>query len=169
MSVSQGSERAANSMTSQLLVELEQYRGVVVFATNMLKNIDEAFMTRVLSLEIPLPNAEQRRWIWEKHLPEKLPKADVRLDVLAAVEGVCGRDIRNAVLLAATRAATSQSRAPITGSDLLTALTAVRSTHQSESQTAPLPESVQRQLRELQPTCGGTVTDDLMAESHDKT
>lgn len=148
MSVSQGSERAANSMTSQLLIEIEQFRGVVVFATNMKKNIDEAFMTRVLSLEIPLPDAEQRRLIWERHLPSRLPVSNIRLDQLAAIDGVCGRDVRNAVMLAATRAASSRSRSPITHEDLLQALMSVRTSPEPSAEATAIPDSVQKKLRE---------------------
>ncbi|MFM7039636.1 MAG: ATP-binding protein [Planctomycetaceae bacterium] len=148
MSVSQGSERAANSMTSQLLIEIEQFRGVVVFATNMKKNIDEAFMTRVLSLEIPLPDAEQRRLIWERHLPSRLPVSHVDIDQLATIEGVCGRDVRNAVMLAATRAASSRCRSPITQEDLLQALNAVRTSPEPAMEATAIPESVQKKLRE---------------------
>lgn len=159
MSVSQGSERAANSMTSQLLIEIEQFRGVVVFATNMKKNIDEAFMTRVLSLEIPLPDAEQRRLIWERHLPSRLPVSHVDIDQLATIEGVCGRDVRNAVMLAATRAASSRCRSPITQEDLLQALNAVRTSPEPAMEATAIPESVQKKLRESavhQPAAAGS-------------
>lgn len=151
MSVSQGSERAANSMTSQLLIEIEQFRGVIVFATNMMRNIDEAFLTRVLSLEIPLPDAHQRRLIWQRHLPARLPTRDVCLDRLSSIEGICGRDIRNAVLLAATRAAADKSRQPVTGDDLMQAMMSVRLGQEAvspRSSEAAIPESVRRQIRE---------------------
>lgn len=50
--VSQGSERAANSLTSQLLICLEKFRGVVIFATNLVENYDHAFETRVRHIAI---------------------------------------------------------------------------------------------------------------------
>lgn len=105
MKVTQGSERAANSMTSQLLIELEKHRGVVVFATNLLDNVDQAFTTRVLRIDIPLPDRAMRKKIWEQHLPSRLPLRNLDLDALADIDGICGRDIRNAVILAASRAA----------------------------------------------------------------
>lgn len=101
---SQGSERAANSLTSQLLISLERFSGVVIFATNLLDNYDRAFDTRVQHIEFALPDESARREIWKKHLPSQLPlAAEVCVEELARVEGVCGRDIRNAVIMAATR------------------------------------------------------------------
>lgn len=100
----QGSERAANSLTSQLLISLERFSGIVIFATNLLDNYDRAFDTRVQHIAFSLPDESTRREIWKKHLPSRLPLApEVSVDELAQVEGVCGRDIRNAVIMAATR------------------------------------------------------------------
>ena len=121
MTVTQGSERAANSMTSQLLIELEQHQGPVVFATNLLKNVDEAFTTRVLRIDFELPDRATRHEIWKKHFPQKLPLKDVDVNVLADVKGICGRDIRNAVILAASAAARS-GRSEISTDDLVEAL-----------------------------------------------
>jgi SpoVK/Ycf46/Vps4 family AAA+-type ATPase len=41
--VNQGSEQAINSMRSQLLICLERFKGVVIFATNLVQNYDPAF------------------------------------------------------------------------------------------------------------------------------
>lgn len=102
---SQGAERAANSLTSQFLICLEQFRGVVILATNMIENYDHAFDTRVRHIEFTLPDLPTRLEIWRKHLPARLPLADdVRIDELAAVDGVCGREIRNTVITAASQA-----------------------------------------------------------------
>ncbi len=102
---SQGSERAANSLTSQLLICLEWFSGVVIFATNLLENYDRAFDTRVQHVEFTLPDENARRGIWRNHLPARLPLADdVGLDELASLDGLCGRDIRNTVIMAATQA-----------------------------------------------------------------
>ncbi|CAD5984296.1 ATP-binding protein [Planktothrix agardhii 1029] len=105
-SVSQGSERAANAMCSQLLICLEKFHGVVIFATNLVENYDRAFETRVRHIQFPMPNTEARAVIWRKHLPGKLPlAANVSIENLAEIEDVCGRDIKNAVIDAAIRTA----------------------------------------------------------------
>ncbi|KPQ39239.1 MAG: ATPases of the AAA+ class [Phormidium sp. OSCR] len=105
-SVNQGSEQAINSMRSQLLICLERFRGVVIFSTNLVENYDKAFETRVRHVNFPMPDETCRQKIWAKHLPDKMPKAgNVSLAELAKVDDVCGRDIKNAVIDAAMRAA----------------------------------------------------------------
>ena len=104
--VTQGSEQAINSMRSQLFICLEQFRGVVIFCTNLVENYDKAFETRVRNISFPMPDEACRREIWKRHLVEELPiTEDVSLEKLAQVEDVCGRDIKNAVIDAAMRAA----------------------------------------------------------------
>lgn len=103
--VNQGSERAANSMTSQLLICLEKFEGVVIFATNLVENYDRAFETRIRHIEFPLPDENARKHIWQKHFPVELPLKDVSVNNLAKVDDVCGRDIKNAVIDTAVRAA----------------------------------------------------------------
>ena len=58
-------DRYANADTSYLLQLLEEYRGIVILATNKKQNIDPAFIRRVrYVLDFPRPNEEQRRQIW---------------------------------------------------------------------------------------------------------
>ncbi len=105
--VTQGSEQAINSMRSQLFICLQEFRGVVIFATNLVENYDKAFETRVRYLHFPLPDEQCRREIWRRHLVPQLPLAEnVSPDQLAAyADDICGRDIRNAVIDAAVRVA----------------------------------------------------------------
>jgi SpoVK/Ycf46/Vps4 family AAA+-type ATPase len=104
--VTQGSERAANSICSQLLICLEKFEGVVIFATNLVENYDKAFETRVKYIHFPLPNENARQAIWNVHLVPELPLAsDVSIEELAKLDNLCGRDIKNAVISAANSAA----------------------------------------------------------------
>lgn len=105
--VTQGSEQAINSMRSQLFICLQEFRGVVIFATNLVENYDKAFETRVRHLHFPLPDERCRQEIWRRHLVPQLPLAEnVSTDQLAAyADDICGRDIRNAVIDAAVRVA----------------------------------------------------------------
>ncbi|MGD1914201.1 MAG: hypothetical protein ACFB2X_26200 [Rivularia sp. (in: cyanobacteria)] len=73
----QGSERAANSICSQLLICLEKFKGVVIFATNLVENYDKAFETRVRHIHFPMPDEKARYLIWQNHLPPELPLACV--------------------------------------------------------------------------------------------
>jgi hypothetical protein len=105
--VTQGSEQAINSMRSQLFICLQEFRGVVIFATNLVENYDKAFETRVRHLHFPLPDEQCRREIWRRHLVSQLPVAEnVSPDQLAVyADDICGRDIRNAIVDAAVRGA----------------------------------------------------------------
>lgn len=102
--VSEGSEQAINSMRSQLLISLENFDGIVIFATNLIENYDKAFLTRLLCVEFKRPSAKERRKIWNNHLYSvggsklNIPLAkDIDLEVVAEKYDFCGRDIRNAV------------------------------------------------------------------------
>ena len=114
--VSSGSEQAINSMRSQLLISLERFEGIVIFATNLVVNYDQAFLTRLISVEFVLPDAEARKKIWYVHTKESggnqlnIPlAADVNFDALAEKYEFCGREIKKAVISACIRAATAES------------------------------------------------------------
>lgn len=114
-SVSQGSEQAINSMRSQLLICLEEFRGIVIFATNLVINYDQAFLTRLISVEFKNPDTETRKTIWDVHIKPlndgkehklNIPLADdVNTLVLAEKYDFAGREIRNAVVSACVNTA----------------------------------------------------------------
>lgn len=113
--VSQGSEQAINSMRSQLLICLEEFKGIVIFATNLVINYDHAFLTRLISVEFVNPDVETRKKIWDVHIrpaddgrPHKLNiplGKDVDSAILAEKYNFVGREIRNAVISACIAAA----------------------------------------------------------------
>ncbi|GHT85654.1 hypothetical protein FACS1894137_10210 [Spirochaetia bacterium] len=104
--VTQGSEQAINSMRSQLLIQIEQYSGVVIFATNFVTNYDSAFVTRIKSIHFRKPNFEMRKRLWKIMLVPGLPlDKKIDIEVLAKIENICGRDIKNAVVKAAIKTA----------------------------------------------------------------
>jgi SpoVK/Ycf46/Vps4 family AAA+-type ATPase len=121
--VTQGSEQAINSMRSQLLICLEQFAGIVVFSTNLVANYDKAFETRVRHVRFELPDEASREKIWRRHLVAALPlSGEVDLAVLAHDhDGLCGRDIKNAVIDAAVRSAVS-GKMSISYADLVAAV-----------------------------------------------
>lgn len=113
--VSQGSEQAINSMRSQILICLEEFQGIVIFATNLVINYDKAFLTRLISIEFKIPDKEYREKIWTVHLKPQndgkvhklnIPLAsDVNISELAEKYDFVGREIRNAVVKACVKAA----------------------------------------------------------------
>ena len=100
-------DRYANLEISYLLQKMEEYEGVVILATNLHKNMDEAFRRRMhFIIEFPFPNAPDRQRIWEGIWPTDLPMAgDMDLTFLAERVVVAGGNIRNIALAAAFLAA----------------------------------------------------------------
>jgi len=100
-------DRYANIETAYLLQKMEEYEGVVILATNLKMNLDEAFMRRMhFVVDFPLPEENDRRRIWQSMLPAELPlSSDVDLDFMARKFKIAGAHIRNIALSAAFLAA----------------------------------------------------------------
>ncbi|WP_372771992.1 ATP-binding protein [Mangrovibacterium sp.] len=63
-------DRFANQQVSFLLQRIEDFNGLVILASNLKGNIDEAFIRRFQSIiQFPMPNAEERLQIWANSLP----------------------------------------------------------------------------------------------------
>jgi ATP-dependent 26S proteasome regulatory subunit len=136
--VTQGSEQAINSMRSQLLIEIENYDGVVIFATNLAVNYDSAFITRIKSIHFKKPAQAERKRLWEKMMLPSLPLAsDIDAEALATIEDVCGRDIKNAVVKAAVKAAIDGKTA-ITQTDFESALRDIISSNKEVKGASPV-------------------------------
>lgn len=99
--------RWANLETAYLLSRMDAFDGLVVLATNLRGNIDEAFTRRLdIVVEYDEPGPDERLRLWRAHLPPEAPLApDVDLLRLAWLYPVTGGTVRNAVLSAAFRAA----------------------------------------------------------------
>jgi SpoVK/Ycf46/Vps4 family AAA+-type ATPase len=105
--VTQATDHSVNLTRSTTLIELDRFSGIVIFASNLVRNYDTAFLRRMIAhVEFMLPALPERIQIWKSHLPPQLPLMPVNFDELARVsEGASGGDIKNAVLLAASLAA----------------------------------------------------------------
>ena len=104
--VSDAHDRYANIEVSYLLQRMESYDGLVIMATNLKKNIDEAFLRRIhVAVEFPMPEEDERRSIWELSFPEGAPVGKLDLEFLARQFQIAGGAIRNAALQAAFLAA----------------------------------------------------------------
>jgi ATPase family associated with various cellular activities (AAA) len=100
-------DRYANIEVNYLLQRVEQYEGVVVLATNLQRNIDDAFLRRIKEVvDFPFPDDKLRARIWRGHFPSEAPKADdIDFDFLASQFKLTGGNIKNIVLNAAFLAA----------------------------------------------------------------
>ena len=102
--VTHGSDQALNSLRSQMLILLEEFSGIVVFATNLVTNFDKAFESRILKhIRFELPNQEARAAIIKKMLPKQLPLAvqftdEQIMEASAIIDGFSGREIKTAIL-----------------------------------------------------------------------
>ena len=114
-------DRYANVEIAYLLQRMERFDGLAVLTTNLRANLDEAFLRRLdVIVDFPMPDDEDRRRLWERHLPAVLPRADdVDLPFLARAFKLSGGNIRNICLAAAFF--TAADRRPVTMTDLIRA------------------------------------------------
>jgi len=100
-------DRYANIEVAYLLQRMESYEGMVILATNLRKNMDEAFTRRMhFSIELPYPDETQRRSIWETIWPPDTPReVDLDLDQMSRRFELTGGNIRNIAVAAAFLAA----------------------------------------------------------------
>lgn len=101
-------DTSVNQTRSVMLTLLNDYQGVILFATNYISNFDPAFMRRILAhIHFELPDYECRVKIYRQLIPSELP-TDVNIHKLAEdFDGVSGSDISNAILLASFKGAQS--------------------------------------------------------------
>ena len=113
--VSQSTDHAVNVSRSVMLLELDHFSGVTLFATNLASNYDSAFVRRILAhIEMPLPDAEARARLWRSHIPARMPVQLQPADwerLVQDSEGLAGGDILNAVIYAASMALERQGSA----------------------------------------------------------
>ena len=102
-----------------LLQRIEIYDGIVLMATNLGANLDEAFARRIhFIIDFPFPDEETRLRLWQLLLPENIEKEeDIYLDPFAYAYKIAGGAIRNAVVWAIYEAA--RNKRPLNREDLL--------------------------------------------------
>ena len=100
-------DRYANIEVAYLLQKVEDYEGVVILASNLSKNIDEAFSRRMhYVVSFPLPDESDRERLWRGMFPPEVPlDKDIDFQFLAQQFSLAGGDIRNVALEAAFLAA----------------------------------------------------------------
>lgn len=96
-------DRYANIEIAYLLQKMDEYEGVVILATNLRKNMDEAFVRRMhFTVEFPLPGERDCLRIWEGIWPAQTPVSEaLDLGLLAHRFELTGGNIRNVALAAA--------------------------------------------------------------------
>jgi SpoVK/Ycf46/Vps4 family AAA+-type ATPase len=100
-------DRYANIETGYLLQKMEEYDGIVILATNLRKNLDEAFVRRMhFMLEYPFPQEEDRLEIWRRVFPKATTLGEsADFQFMARQFKLSGGNIKNIALAAAFLAA----------------------------------------------------------------
>jgi SpoVK/Ycf46/Vps4 family AAA+-type ATPase len=104
-------DRYANIEINYLLQKMEEHEGVIILASNLSKNLDEAFTRRLqFTIVFPLPEREERLTLWRQVFPEETPLAvDVDLEFLARRIKMTGGNIKNIAVGAAMVARSEDS------------------------------------------------------------
>ena len=100
-------DRNANVEVAYLLQQIEEYDGVCILATNLIGNIDAAFMRRITYVvHFPFPEPPAREAIYRGLLPSAAPVSeDIDWRFMAEKFELSGGHIKNIVLSAAFMAA----------------------------------------------------------------
>lgn len=95
----------ANQEIAYLLQRVEDFPGVVILASNLRSNLDDAFSRRFQSMiYFPMPDAELRTRLWRGMLPARHLAAEVEIATLAQRYEVSGGGIANVIRHAALTA-----------------------------------------------------------------
>jgi hypothetical protein len=98
-------DKYANQEVSYLLQRVEDYAGLLILASNFKNNLDDAFIRRFHEVvHFPLPDAEERKILWEKSLPANLDLHEsVNLSTIAGTYELTGASILSVVQYASLR------------------------------------------------------------------
>ncbi|MEO9871514.1 ATP-binding protein [Ekhidna sp.] len=97
--VSSSHDRYANQEVSYLLQRIEDFPGVVILASNMRGNLDEAFTRRFQSIiHLPMPEQAERLELWKRGFSEHCElDIAVDLDQLAKSYELAGGSVMNVI------------------------------------------------------------------------
>lgn len=118
-------DRYSNQEVSYLLQRIEDFNGVIILATNLKENIDEAFTRRFQSvIQFPVPGEQERFRLWKNILGDSVPLSeDIDLNKIAVNYRVTGGSIINVVRFSALRAVQRKNGdIEITSGDLIEGL-----------------------------------------------
>ncbi|WP_108805111.1 ATP-binding protein [Aquimarina sp. Aq107] len=121
--VSSANDRYGNQEIGYLLQRIEDFPGVVILASNLKDNIDEAFTRRFQSMiEFTMPGADERYQLWQQSFADKLPlDASADLWKIAEHYDISGGLMMN-VIRKCTLQAVTHEKATISQQNLETAI-----------------------------------------------
>ena len=104
--ISDSHDKYANQEIAYLLQRLEDYRGLVILASNMRNNVDEAFTRRLQAIiHFQQPRARERMRLWQNAFSTACqPPARAELERIAQQYELSGGSIMNVVQYASLMA-----------------------------------------------------------------
>jgi AAA+ superfamily predicted ATPase len=113
-------DKYANQEVSYLLQRVEDYKGLLILASNFKNNLDDAFIRRFHAvIHFPMPNQKERYTLWQKSMPKRLKTdSSVNLMELSSKYELSGASILNAVYFSALQCY-SRSSDTLTQTDLI--------------------------------------------------
>ncbi len=108
--VRESNDKYSNMESAFLLQKTEEFSGVVILATNLVQNFDEAFKRRMrFIIDFPFPDAALRREMWLRAFPAAAPVGRLDIDFLVEHFQFSGSNIRNIALHSAFLAVSENS------------------------------------------------------------
>lgn len=100
-------DRYANQEVAYLLQRIEDYKGLIILATNLKDNIDEAFGRRFqTTVQFVMPAKKERKMLWENYIFSQFELAeDVDKDAIIEDFEITGGEILNILRFCTIRAA----------------------------------------------------------------
>lgn len=96
--VSNSNDRYANQGTSYLLQRIEECNNMIILASNLKDNFDEAYLRRFQSIiYFPLPEKEERLTLWKKGFSKEASLKNVDIEEIAEEYDLSGASIMNVI------------------------------------------------------------------------
>jgi len=103
--VSSSNDRHANQGTSYLLQRIDECDNMIILASNLKDNFDEAYLRRFQSIiYFPLPEKKERLVLWEKGFSPKACLDNIDLDEISTEYELSGATIMNVIRYASLMA-----------------------------------------------------------------
>lgn len=97
-SVQDSKDKYANQQTAYLLQRIENYNGLIILATNLKPNIDQAFSRRIQSMiNFPIPSYKERMILWVNALNGIAELDEKFIEQIANTYEISGGVIKNVI------------------------------------------------------------------------
>lgn len=105
-------DKYANQEISYLLQRIESFPGLIILASNLKNNMDDAFSRRFHStIYFPIPGTKERLQIWQNAFPQKVKfEKDVDIEKIAHQFELTGANIMNVVQYACLQALSKNNK-----------------------------------------------------------